>query len=59
MLGMLNGGERTQAEYQPLLEKAGFTFEEVTATPTPISVSRRWPDENVPPGAGRRYPGAR
>lgn len=38
MLGMLNGRERTQAEYQLLLEKAGFTFEGVTATPTPVSV---------------------
>ena len=38
MLGMLNGRERTAAEYQLLLEKAGFTFEAVTATPTPVSV---------------------
>lgn len=38
MLGMLNGRQRTQAEYQLLLEKAGFTFERVTATPTPVFV---------------------
>jgi hypothetical protein len=40
MLGMLNGRERTQTEYQLLLEKAGFTFQGVTATPTPVSVIR-------------------
>jgi hypothetical protein len=38
MLGMLTGRERTQAEYQHLLEQAGFTFQSVTATPTPISI---------------------
>jgi hypothetical protein len=38
MLGMLTGRERTRAEYQHLLEQAGFTFQGVTATPTPISV---------------------
>lgn len=38
MLGMLNGRERTRAEYQLLLEKAGFTFAGVTATSTPISI---------------------
>ena len=38
MLGMLTGRERTQAEYQALLEHAGFTFEKVTATPTPFSI---------------------
>jgi hypothetical protein len=38
MLGMLNGRERTQAEYRLLLDQAGFKFEAVTATPTPISV---------------------
>jgi len=38
MLGMLNGRERTRAEHQLLLERAGFTFEAVTATPTPVSV---------------------
>ena len=38
MLGMLNGRERTPAEYQLLLEKAGFAFEGVTETPTPVSV---------------------
>jgi O-methyltransferase domain/Dimerisation domain len=38
MLGMLNGRERTQAEYRLLLEQAGFKFEGVTATPTPISI---------------------
>jgi O-methyltransferase domain/Dimerisation domain len=40
MLGMLNGRERTQAEYRLLLERAGFTFDAVTATPTPISIVR-------------------
>jgi hypothetical protein len=38
MLGMLNGRERTQAEYRTLLERAGFTFAGVTATPTPVSI---------------------
>jgi hypothetical protein len=38
MLGMLNGRERTRAEYQLLLEQAGFEFEAVTATPTPVSI---------------------
>ena len=38
MLGMLTGRERTQAEYRLLLEQAGFEFEAVTATPTPISI---------------------
>jgi O-methyltransferase domain/Dimerisation domain len=38
MLGMLTGRERTQAEYRLLLEQAGFKFEAVTATPTPISI---------------------
>jgi len=35
---MLTGRERTQAEYRLLLEQAGFEFEAVTATPTPISI---------------------
>jgi hypothetical protein len=38
MLGMLNGRERTQAEYRTLLEQAGFKFEAVTPTPTPVSI---------------------
>jgi hypothetical protein len=38
MLGMLTGRERTQAEYRLLLESAGFKFEAVAATPTPVSV---------------------
>ncbi len=38
MLGMLTGGERTRAEYRALLEGAGFTFETVTPTPSPISI---------------------
>ena len=38
MLGMLTGRERTEAEYRHLLQDAGFKFEAVTATPTPISV---------------------
>ena len=40
MLGMLSGRERTQAEYRLLLEQAGFAFDAVTATPTPISIVR-------------------
>jgi hypothetical protein len=40
MLGMLNGRECTQVEYRLLLERAGFTFDAVTATPTPISIVR-------------------
>jgi hypothetical protein len=38
MLGMRNGKERTQAEYRLLLEEAGFNFEAVVATSTPISI---------------------
>jgi len=38
MLGMLNGMERTAAEYRLLLEQAGFKFEGVVATPSPISI---------------------
>ena len=38
MLGMLDGRERTAAEYRGLLEEAGFKVEAVTPTPTPISV---------------------
>ena len=38
MLGMLNGRERIRAEYRLLLEAAGFEFEAVTATPTPVSI---------------------
>jgi hypothetical protein len=38
MLGMLTGRERTEAEYRRLLEEAGFKFEGVTASPTPISI---------------------
>jgi len=38
MMGMLNGRERTQAEYRTLLEQAGFTFLGVTGTPTPVSI---------------------
>lgn len=38
MLGMLNGRERTQAEFRLLLEEAGFKFEGVSATPTPVSI---------------------
>jgi O-methyltransferase domain/Dimerisation domain len=38
MLGMLTGKERTQAEFRLLLEEAGFKFEGVSATPTPVSV---------------------
>jgi hypothetical protein len=38
MLGMLTGKERTQAEFRLLLEEAGFKFEGVSATLTPVSV---------------------
>ncbi|HWF16763.1 MAG TPA: methyltransferase [Acidimicrobiales bacterium] len=38
MLGMLNGRERTDAEMRTLFEGAGFTYEGVVATPTPISI---------------------
>jgi hypothetical protein len=38
MLGMLTGRERTEAEYRRLLEEAGFKFEGITASPTPISI---------------------
>jgi hypothetical protein len=38
MLGMLNGRERTAAEYRTLLEQAGFKFEAVIPTPTPLSI---------------------
>ena len=38
MLGMLTGRERTEPEYRRLLEEAGFKFEGVTASPTPISI---------------------
>jgi hypothetical protein len=40
MLGMLTGRERTEAEYRRLLEEAGFKFEGVTPSPTPISIIR-------------------
>ncbi len=40
MLGMLNGRERTRDEHRLLLQDAGFTLEDVTPTPTPISVIR-------------------
>ena len=38
MLGMLTGKERTRAEFRLLLEDAGFKFEGISATPTPVSV---------------------
>lgn len=38
MLGMLNGRERTDSEFRTLFEGAGFTYEGVIATPTPISI---------------------
>jgi hypothetical protein len=38
MLGMLNGRERTDAEMRDLFEGAGFTYEGVVPTPTPISI---------------------
>lgn len=38
MLGMLNGRERTDAEMRSLFEGAGFVYDGVVATPTPISI---------------------
>jgi predicted O-methyltransferase YrrM len=38
MLGMLDGRERTAAEFAALFAEAGLTFLGVTPTPTPISV---------------------
>ena len=38
MLGMLTGRERTDAEMQRLFEGAGFTYEGVVSSPTPISI---------------------
>jgi hypothetical protein len=51
MLGMLNGRECTQAEYRLLLERAGFTFDAVTATRCRSRSSGPWPDP------GRLAPG--
>jgi hypothetical protein len=34
------GKERTRAEFRLLLEDAGFKFEGISATPTPVSVIR-------------------
>lgn len=57
MLGMLNGRERTQAEYRLLLEQAGFEFGGVTAKPShPSRKSGPWPDRDIP--AGPRFPPA-
>ncbi len=38
MLGMLTSRERTDAEMQRLFEGAGFTYEGVVPSPTPISI---------------------
>jgi O-methyltransferase domain len=38
VLGMLNGRERTDVEMRGLFEDAGFTYEGVVPTPTPISI---------------------
>jgi O-methyltransferase domain len=38
MLGMLTGRERTEAEMRRLFEGAGFTYEGVISSPTPISI---------------------
>jgi hypothetical protein len=38
MLGMLDGRERTEAEFATLFSGAGLTFLGVTPTPTPISI---------------------
>ena len=38
MLGMLKGGERTNSEMKAFFESAGFIYDAVVATPTPISI---------------------
>jgi len=38
MLRMLNGRERTDVEMRTLFEGAGFTYEGVVSTPTPIAI---------------------
>ena len=38
MLGMLNGRERTNSEMKALFERAGFIYDAVVTTPTPISI---------------------
>ncbi len=38
MLVMTGGRERTEEEYQVLLQKAGFQLTQVIPTPSPISV---------------------
>jgi hypothetical protein len=38
MLGMLDGRERADVEMRALFEGAGFTYEGVVHTPTPISI---------------------
>ena len=38
MLGIMNGRERTDSEMQALFEGAGFTYQGVVPTPTPISI---------------------
>jgi len=43
MLILANGRERTAAEFEQLLGRAGFTFEGVTATPAGVSVIEAHP----------------
>ncbi|WP_093468288.1 methyltransferase [Streptomyces melanosporofaciens] len=38
MLGMLTGMERSQAEYESLLNAAGISIDPVVPTPTPFSI---------------------
>jgi len=38
MLTQLSGQERTEAEYVPLLDKAGFRLNRVVPTESPVSV---------------------
>ncbi|MFE3001456.1 methyltransferase [Nocardia sp. NPDC059246] len=38
MLGMLTGKERSEQEYRELLDGAGFTLDQVVATPSPYSI---------------------
>ncbi|MGW4774533.1 methyltransferase [Nocardia sp. NPDC004278] len=38
MLGMVTGKERSKQEYRELLEGAGFTLDQVVATPSPYSI---------------------
>ncbi len=43
MLAMLNGRERTAAEFGAVLESGGFTLERIVSTPTPFSFAEAFP----------------